>query len=94
MQKTIRVWDGKTVIAILAVTPTGYTASRSGGAEWSGKVDIEIDPFKGLMVDHSEIDGGAGHVHEFPSCPLCVNLGMEQAGKSITVMQDGEGEFQ
>ncbi len=52
--KTIRVWDGCKVVGLFTVNKDGgYTASRSGGAEDSTQVDIEIDPWASLIVDHT-----------------------------------------
>ena len=55
MQKTIRVWNGNQVIAVLSVDQNGGStfAPKSGGAHDSTTIDIEIDPFEGLIVDHS-----------------------------------------
>lgn len=56
MKKTIRVWDGSKVVCVLSVGQESscYICSgASGGAENSTQVDIEIDPFKGFIVDHS-----------------------------------------
>ena len=81
--KVIRVWHGKTVIAVIDVHLDGYAISSSGGAEWCGKVDIEIEPFKGLIVDHGATRE-SNHVHEFPVCSICISIGMEQANNVVT----------
>jgi hypothetical protein len=50
---TIRVWDGSTVKAVFTVGATGSSwIGNPGGAENSTKVDIELDPWAGLVVDH------------------------------------------
>lgn len=55
MEKTIRIWDDNKVVAVVAV-------DQRGGSTWLGAVgaantstypDIEIDPWAGLIVDHS-----------------------------------------
>lgn len=52
-EKIIRIWNGCTVIAVLAVKPDGGTTQfTAGGAANSTTVDIEIDPWAGLIVDH------------------------------------------
>lgn len=55
----IRVWDGCTVKYVLDVGRDGSSASLggAGGASNSTKVDIEIDPWAGLIVDH-RVAGG------------------------------------
>lgn len=84
MTRAIRLWDGRTVIGLLTVHATGGSSFQiAGGAENAGSVDIEIDPFKGLMVDHGA-SHESSHVHEFPSCSLCISLGMEQANNVVT----------
>lgn len=51
---TIRIWDGPRVVALVSVGKAGSSYSGpSGGAENSTAVDIEIDPWAGLIVDHS-----------------------------------------
>lgn len=53
MNVTIRIWNGGTVRQLLIVSPTGSTTMGAvGGAENSGQVDIELDPWAGLIVDH------------------------------------------
>jgi hypothetical protein len=52
--KTIRLWNGTTVVGLLSVSPCGSTWSgATGGAENSTPVDIEFDPWKGLLVEHT-----------------------------------------
>ena len=55
MEKTIRIWDGCKVVGVVAI-------DQRGGSTWLGAVgaaanstpsDIEIDPWAGLIVDHS-----------------------------------------
>lgn len=53
-QKVIRVWDGCKVVQVISVEQNGTTSSMGavGGAHNSVLVDIEIDPWAGLIVDH------------------------------------------
>lgn len=55
MEKIIRIWDGCKVIQVVSVRNNGSstTIGSVGGAENSIKVDIELDPWAGLIVDHS-----------------------------------------
>lgn len=54
MEKTIRIWNGCKVVQIVSVSDTGSTTlGASGGAENSTQIDIEMDPWTGLLVDHS-----------------------------------------
>jgi len=54
MVKTIRIWQGCKVIQVVSVSETGSSVlGATGGASNSTQVDIEIDPWAGLMVDHS-----------------------------------------
>jgi hypothetical protein len=55
MGKTIRIWSGCRVIAILDVGENGGTSlvTNTGGASNSSTPDIELDPWAGLIVDHS-----------------------------------------
>lgn len=55
MRRTIRVWDGCKVVALLEVSQDGSVtfSGDSGGAACSLKADIELDPFAGLLVEHS-----------------------------------------
>lgn len=56
-EKVIRIWDGCRVVQVVAVGKTGSsTLGSTGGAENATKVDIEIDPWAGLLVDHSAAD--------------------------------------
>lgn len=51
---TIRVWKGNQVRAVVVLGPTGGTfLGATGGADNSTKVDIELDPWRGLIVDHT-----------------------------------------
>ncbi|MET0915758.1 MAG: hypothetical protein ABWY81_06115 [Jiangellaceae bacterium] len=54
-RKVIRIWDGCTVVMVIDVDQTGGSVSRDavGGAGNSSNPDIEIDPWAGLIVDHS-----------------------------------------
>ena len=57
-EKVIRVWQGCKVVLVLCVGESGYsTSGATGGAENSTQVDIEIDPWAGLIVDHSTRNG-------------------------------------
>lgn len=50
----IRVWHGCKVITVIGVSDTGHSSlGPVGGAQNSTKVDIEIDPWAGLIVDSS-----------------------------------------
>lgn len=52
--KTIRIWRGNEVLQVVTVSQGGSSSIGAvGGASNSTKVDIEIDPFAGLIVDHS-----------------------------------------
>jgi hypothetical protein len=55
MEKSIRIWSGCKVIAILDVGENGGTSlvTNVGGASYSSIPDIELDPWAGLIVDHS-----------------------------------------
>lgn len=55
MNKTIRIWNGCKVVKVVCVDQNGSSADIGavGGAGNSTKVDIEIDPWAGLIVDHS-----------------------------------------
>lgn len=50
----IRVWNGCTVVGVFAVDAQGGTTAfgADGGAANPAKIDVEIDPWKGLIVDH------------------------------------------
>ncbi len=60
--KTVRVWDGCRVVGLLSVGQDGGSSFSGGvgGAENSGVVDIEIDPWRGLIVDHSTRNSPVG----------------------------------
>lgn len=50
---TIRIWHGPTVIQVVSVSDNGSSTSGAvGGAGNSVKVDIELDPWAGLIVDN------------------------------------------
>lgn len=50
---TIRIWDGPTVCSVYSVSATGNSSIGAvGGAGNSTRVDIELDPWAGLIVDH------------------------------------------
>lgn len=50
---TIRIWNGCKVNMVLTVHNDGHTTSGAvGGAECSTSVDIELDPWAGLIVDN------------------------------------------
>lgn len=49
---TIRIWNGCTVRQVISVSETGSTTLGAvGGAHSSTEVDIELDPWAGLIVD-------------------------------------------
>jgi hypothetical protein len=53
MTKTIRIWNGNKVVQVVAVSDTGSsTIGATGGAGNSTQVDIELDPWAGLIVDN------------------------------------------
>ena len=55
---TIRIWKGAHVVQVISVSETGSsTIGAVGGAENSTLADIEIDPWKGLIVDHDTRNG-------------------------------------
>lgn len=50
---SLRIWHGCTVVATFSVDDHGYTATGAvGGAQNSGRPDIELDPWANLVVDH------------------------------------------
>lgn len=50
---TIRIWEGCKVRQVITLTPNSSSSfSNTGGAENSTKVDIELDPWFGYIVDH------------------------------------------
>lgn len=59
--KTIRVWNGATVLQVITVTEGGSSSmiGATGGAHHASQVDVEIDPFAGLI-----------HTHEAPGAPI------------------------
>jgi hypothetical protein len=49
---TIRIWDGCTVRQVVSVSRTGSgVLGAVGGASNSTHVDIDLDPWAGLIVD-------------------------------------------
>jgi hypothetical protein len=57
----IRIWNECVVVANISVTPDGSgmsVGSVAGGAGNGMRPDIEIDPWAGLVVDHSEHSTG------------------------------------
>jgi hypothetical protein len=49
----IRIWNGCKVVTVLTVSDQGYSSIGAvGGASNSTKVDVELDPWAGLIVDH------------------------------------------
>lgn len=55
-QRTIRIWSGNRVVQIITVAQDGSSSSTAGGvggAENSALIDIEIDPWAGLIVDRA-----------------------------------------
>ena len=60
-EKVIRFWHGSKVVQVVAVSETGSaTMGPVGGAHNSVKVDIEMDPWAGLIVDHSSPNSPVG----------------------------------
>jgi hypothetical protein len=55
MEKTIRIWNGCKVVLLLSVSAAGgySTMGAVGGAANSSRADIDLDPWAGLIVDHS-----------------------------------------
>jgi hypothetical protein len=53
--KTIRIWNGCKVVQVIGVHEDSGSSSLGavGGAHNSTRIDIEIDPWAGLLVDHS-----------------------------------------
>lgn len=53
--KTIRIWNGNRVVQVVTVHEGGGSSciGAVGGASDSTKVDIDIDPWAGLIVDYS-----------------------------------------
>ena len=50
---TIRIWQGCVVRQVISLRDTGSTTIGAvGGAGNSTKVDIELDPWAGLIVDN------------------------------------------
>lgn len=60
MEKVIRIWDGCKVVQVISVDQNGgsSTLGATGGASNSTRVDIEVDPWKGYIVDHGVQYGG------------------------------------
>lgn len=53
-EKVIRIWHGCQVVQVVAVSEGASSVmGATGGAHNSTAVDIEIDPWAGLIVDHS-----------------------------------------
>jgi hypothetical protein len=52
---TIRIWNGRKVVQIVTVGQDGSssTVGAAGGAENGAMPQIEIDPWAGLIIDHS-----------------------------------------
>lgn len=53
MRRVIRIWDGCKVLAVVEVDQAGGAtfSGASGGAESGTPVNLEIDPFVGLLVE-------------------------------------------
>lgn len=68
MERNIRIWDGSTVVQVISVDQRGGTSSLGavGGASNSTRIDIELDPWKGYIVDHSVQHGGVVTYREVP----------------------------
>jgi hypothetical protein len=53
-EKVIRIWHGCRVVQVVAVGEHGTsTLGAVGGAGNSTRIDIELDPWEGLIVDHA-----------------------------------------
>jgi len=54
VEKTVRIWHGCKVVLLLSVDESGgySTMGAAGGAANSTQVDIEIDPWAGLLVEN------------------------------------------
>jgi hypothetical protein len=52
---TIRIWDGCKVVEVISIYQRGGSSvlGAVGGAQNSSNPQIEIDPWAGLIVDHS-----------------------------------------
>lgn len=58
-EKVIRIWDGCRVVQVIAVRDgSTSTLGAPGGAANSIRVDIEIDPWAGYLVEHNERGNG------------------------------------
>ncbi len=54
--KVIRVWNGCKVVGLIEVSDDSFSSIGTvGGAGNSTRVDIEIDPWRSLIVDHGVI---------------------------------------
>lgn len=74
--KTIRIWKGATVVALVTVDGNGSSAysGAAGGASNSTKVDIEIDPWVGDIVDHAAGVGVVCYLEEDGSTSVFSNV--------------------
>lgn len=63
MRKTIRIWNGCKVVLLLTVSDAGgySTSGAVGGAANSAQADIDLDPWAGLIVDHSTENPPVGY---------------------------------
>ena len=85
-EKVIRIWHGCRVVQVVAVTESGSSImGATGGAHNSIAVDIEIDPWAGLIVDHnapnSPVDFRA--IEQAPSDELVLRAAFEAAGFEV-----------
>lgn len=81
---TIRVWDGCRVAGVVSFGRGGGGSwvGNPGGAENSTQPDIEIDPWAGLIVDHTSgrftpVDWRDAEAHECGTDNDAPELGME-----------------
>lgn len=58
-EKVIRIWDGCRVVQVVAVDQNDGSATlgAASGAGNSTRIDIEIDPWAGLIVEHETGSG-------------------------------------
>lgn len=64
---TIRIWQGSRVCLLLSVGADGHaTMGAVGGAGNSTQVDIELDPWAGLIVDNRAGHPHPVHIQEIP----------------------------
>lgn len=75
-EKTIRVWHGCKVVGLVSFSDTGSSHTGAvGGAANSTVVDIEIDPWAGLIVDHATRMSPCGYRDEYAETVDALNSG-------------------